>query len=120
MSTKYVYTFGDGKAEGKADMKNLLGGKGANLAEMNLIGLPVPAGFTITTEVCTLYNQKGKDAVVKLIENDVKAGIAHMEKIMNAKFWFQRRGFPVDGIRTFRCPCFYAGYDGHRAEPGIE
>ena len=55
MSTKYVYTFGDGKAEGKADMKNLLGGKGANLAEMNLIGLPVPAGFTITTEVCTLY-----------------------------------------------------------------
>ena len=50
MSTKYVYTFGDGKAEGKADMKNLLGGKGANLAEMNLIGLPVPAGFTITTE----------------------------------------------------------------------
>ena len=49
MSTKYVYTFGDGKAEGKADMKNLLGGKGANLAEMNLIGLPVPDGFTITT-----------------------------------------------------------------------
>ena len=60
MSTKYVYTFGDGKAEGKADMRNLLGGKGANLAEMNLIGVPVPAGFTITTEVCTLYNQEGK------------------------------------------------------------
>ncbi len=60
MSTKYVYTFGDGKAEGKADMKNLLGGKGANLAEMNLIGVPVPDGFTITTEVCTLYNQEGK------------------------------------------------------------
>ena len=57
MSTKYVYTFGDGKAEGKADMRNLLGGKGANLAEMNLIGVPVPAGFNITTEVCTLYNQ---------------------------------------------------------------
>ena len=95
MSTKYVYTFGDGKAEGKADMKNLLGGKGANLAEMNLIGLPVPAGFTITTEVCTLYNQKVKDAVVKLRENDVKAGIAHMEKIMNAKFGSKGEAFPL-------------------------
>ena len=92
---KYVYTFGDGKAEGKADMKNLLGGKGANLAEMNLLGLPVPAGFTITTEACTLYNQQGKDAVVKLIENDVKAGIAHMEKIMNAKFGSKGEAFPL-------------------------
>ena len=109
MSTKYVYTFGNGQAEGRADMKNLLGGKGANLAEMNLIGLPVPAGFTITTEVCTIYNQQGKEAVVKLIESDVKAGIAHMEKIMNAK----RRGFPIDGLCTFRSTCFYAGYDGH-------
>ena len=53
MSKKRVYTFGDGAAEGRADMKNLLGGKGANLAEMNLIGVPVPPGFTITTEVCT-------------------------------------------------------------------
>ena len=95
MSTKYVYTFGDGKAEGKADMKNLLGGKGANLAEMNLIGLPVPAGFTITTEVCTLYNQQGKEAVVKLIEDQVKAGIAHMEKIMNAKFGSKGEAFPL-------------------------
>ena len=94
-NVKYVYTFGDGKAEGKADMKNLLGGKGANLAEMNLLGLPVPAGFTITTEVCTLYNQQGKEAVVKLIENDVKAGIAHMEKIMNAKFGSKGEAFPL-------------------------
>ena len=76
-------------------MKNLLGGKGANLAEMNLLGLPVPAGFTITTEVCTIYNQQGKDAVVKLIENDVKAGIAHMEKIMNAKFGSKGEAFPL-------------------------
>ena len=94
-NAKYVYTFGDGKAEGKADMKNLLGGKGANLAEMNLLGLPVPAGFTITTEVCPIYNQQGKDAVVKLIENDVKAGIAHMEKIMNAKFGSKGEAFPL-------------------------
>jgi pyruvate,orthophosphate dikinase len=86
MSTKYVYTFGDGKAEGKADMKNLLGGKGANLAEMNLIGVPVPAGFTITTEVCTEYNKQGKDAVVEIIKAQVMAGVIESEKAMNAKF----------------------------------
>ena len=61
METKRVYTFGNGHAEGKADMRNLLGGKGANLAEMNLIGVPVPPGFTITTEVCNEYFEKGKD-----------------------------------------------------------
>ena len=55
MDKKRVYTFGNGQAEGKAGMRNLLGGKGANLAEMNLIGVPVPPGFTITTEVCTEY-----------------------------------------------------------------
>ena len=55
MTEKRVYTFGNGKAEGKADMRNLLGGKGANLAEMNLIGVPVPPGFTITTDVCNEY-----------------------------------------------------------------
>ncbi|MBR2981519.1 MAG: pyruvate, phosphate dikinase [Odoribacter sp.] len=93
--SKHVYTFGNGKAEGKADMKNLLGGKGANLAEMNLIGLPVPAGFTITTEVCTLYTNEGKDAVVKLISDEVKAGIAHVEEIMNAKFGSKGEAFPL-------------------------
>jgi len=77
--TKYVYTFGNGAAEGKADMKNLLGGKGANLAEMNLIGVPVPPGFTITTDVCTLYNKLGKDHVVGLIKAEVEAAIAQVE-----------------------------------------
>lgn len=95
MSTKYVYTFGDGKAEGRADMKNLLGGKGANLAEMNLIGVPVPAGFTITTEVCTKYNQEGKDAVIKMIEEEVKAGVASAEKAMNATFGSKGENFPL-------------------------
>ena len=95
MSTKYVYTFGDGKAEGRADMRNLLGGKGANLAEMNLIGVPVPAGFTITTEICTLYNKEGREAVVKLIEDDVKAGIAQTEQLMNAKFGSKGESFPL-------------------------
>jgi len=77
--TKYVYTFGNGAAEGKADMKNLLGGKGANLAEMNLIGVPVPPGFTITTDVCTLYNKLGKDPVIALIKDEVEAAIAQVE-----------------------------------------
>ncbi|MFA9370429.1 MAG: pyruvate, phosphate dikinase [Labilibaculum antarcticum] len=86
MSMKYVYTFGDGKAEGKADMKNLLGGKGANLAEMNLIGVPVPAGFTITTDVCTDYNKLGKDAVVAMIKEQVEAAVKDTEVAMNAKF----------------------------------
>jgi pyruvate,orthophosphate dikinase len=58
---KYIYTFGNGSAEGSGDMKNLLGGKGSGLAEMNKIGIPVPPGFTITTEVCTLYIQKGRE-----------------------------------------------------------
>ena len=84
--TKYVYTFGNGAAEGKADMKNLLGGKGANLAEMNLIGVPVPPGFTITTEVCTLYNKLGKDHVVGLIKAEVEAAIAQVEAQTGGKF----------------------------------
>ena len=83
---KRIYTFGNGQAEGRADMKNLLGGKGANLAEMNLIGVPVPPGFTITTEVCTEYNEKGRDAVVKLIEADVKKSIEHVETLTGKKF----------------------------------
>ena len=84
--SKRIYTFGNGQAEGRSDMKNLLGGKGANLAEMNLIGVPVPPGFTITTEVCTEYNQKGKEAVVELINEDVKKAVAHIESIMGTKF----------------------------------
>ncbi len=92
---KRVYTFGDGKAEGKADMKNLLGGKGANLAEMNLIGVPVPAGFTITTEVCTEYNSIGKDKVVELMKAEVEAGVVATEKAMNAKFGSTGEAFPL-------------------------
>ena len=84
--TKYVYTFGNGAAEGKADMKNLLGGKGANLAEMNLIGVPVPPGFTITTDVCTLYNKLGRDHVVGLIKAEVEAAIAQVEAQTGGKF----------------------------------
>ena len=84
--TKRVYKFGNKAAEGGADMKNLLGGKGANLAEMNRIGVPVPPGFTITTEVCTEYNRLGKDEVIRLITDEVKDGITNIENIMNSKF----------------------------------
>ncbi len=83
---KHVYTFGAGKAEGKADMKNLLGGKGANLAEMNLIGVPVPPGFTITTEVCTMYNEKGQQATFDLIKQEVEAAVALVEELTETKF----------------------------------
>ena len=86
MEKKRVYKFGNGSAEGKADMRNLLGGKGANLAEMNLIGVPVPPGFTITTEVCSEYYELGKDKVVSILENDVKEAISNIESLMNSKF----------------------------------
>jgi pyruvate, orthophosphate dikinase len=85
MSQKFVYTFGGGKAEGRADMKNLLGGKGANLAEMANLGIPVPAGFTITTELCTYYYQNGKKYPADL-EADVNAALKKVEDIMGTKF----------------------------------
>ena len=86
MSEKRVYTFGNGKAEGKADMRNLLGGKGANLAEMNLIGVPVPPGFTITTDVCNEYYSVGKDKVVELLKGEVLDAVKNVETLMNSKF----------------------------------
>ena len=81
-----IYTFGDGKAEGNAGMRDILGGKGANLAEMNLLGMPVPPGFTITTEVCNEYTQYGRDKVVEDIKSDVEKAIAHVEKLTGNKF----------------------------------
>ena len=84
-SEKYVYFFGDGKAEGAAEMKNLLGGKGANIAEMTNLGIPVPSGFTITTEVCTYYYDHGESYPPSL-EAEVNAALKEMEKVMDAKF----------------------------------
>ena len=83
---KKIYTFGGGKAEGNAEMRNLLGGKGANLAEMNLLGMPVPPGFTITTEVCNEYTQYGRDKVVADLQKDVEKAIAHVEELTGKKF----------------------------------
>lgn len=86
MEKKRVYTFGNGKAEGSADMRELLGGKGANLAEMNLVGVPVPPGFTITTEVCTEYYTLGRDAVQEHLTKEIENAIAGVESIMGTKF----------------------------------
>lgn len=85
-NTKRVFTFGNGQAEGRADMKNLLGGKGANLAEMNLIGVPVPPGFTITTDTCNEYYSLGKQEVVDLLKPEVEKAIAGVEVLMHSKF----------------------------------
>ena len=89
---KYVYSFGGGKADGKADMKALLGGKGANLAEMSVIGIPVPPGFTITTEVCAAYYENGKK-LPEAVKPQVEAAIKQMEEPVGAKF-----GDPADPL----------------------
>lgn len=83
--SKWVYTFGNGQAEGDASMRNLLGGKGANLAEMNKVGLPVPPGFTVTTEVCTYYYNNNHQYPADL-KDQVREAVAGVEKIMGKKF----------------------------------
>ena len=83
---KRIYTFGNGSAEGNAQMRDLLGGKGANLAEMNRIGVPVPPGFTISTEVCTEYYERGREAVVADLKDDLMAAVKDIENIMGFKF----------------------------------
>src|SRR5512135_2083294 len=83
--TKWVYSFGGGGAEGRADMRNLLGGKGAGLAEMCNLGLPVPPGFTITTEVCTYY-YANNNSYPETLKAEVKNALAAVEKSLGAKF----------------------------------
>ena len=86
MSDKRVYTFGNGKAEGNAKMREELGGKGANLAEMNLIGVPVPPGFTITTSCCNEYYEVGQEKIKEILNDEVTAAVKHIEDLMNSKF----------------------------------
>ena len=86
MSEKRVYTFGNGKAEGNAKMREELGGKGANLAEMNLIGVPVPPGFTITTSCCNEYYEVGQEKIKEILQDEVNAAVKHTEELMNSKF----------------------------------
>jgi len=85
MAKKWVYFFGDGKADGKSEMKNLLGGKGANLAEMVNLGIPVPPGFTITTEMCTVYYKNNRKYPAEL-KQQVSAALSRVEKIIGRKF----------------------------------
>ena len=85
MTTKYVYVFGPQGTDGDASMKNLLGGKGANLAEMSRLGLPVPAGFTITTEFCTVYFNEGRKFPQSL-RDEVAAALAKTEAAMGMKY----------------------------------
>src|ERR1043166_3724892 len=93
-AAKYVYLFGNRKADGDGSMKPLLGGKGANLAEMSRIGLPVPPGFTITTEVCTYY-YGNKRSYPKELEAQVRAGVAFIEKFMGTRFG-DRAAMPIN------------------------
>ncbi len=93
MSEKRVYTFGNGKAEGNAKMRAELGGKGANLAEMNLIGVPVPPGFTITTDCCNEYYEVGQERIMELLNDDVMAAVKHIEQLMDSRF-----GDPVNPL----------------------
>ncbi len=86
MSQKRVYTFGNGQAEGNANMREELGGKGANLAEMNLIGVPVPPGFTITTDTCNEYYKVGQEKIMEVLNDDVEKAVRHIENLMNCKF----------------------------------
>lgn len=85
-SSKKIYSFGNGKAEGRADMRMLLGGKGANLAEMNLVGVPVPPGFTITTEVCRAYQTEGADKIREELRDDVKKQLEQVERLVGRTF----------------------------------
>lgn len=115
--TQWVYGFGGGKADGKADMKNLLGGKGANLAEMSSIGLPVPPGFTITTEVCTHFYDN-KQEYPKGLTDQVEKALHKIEKEVDCVFGDVKK--TAAGIGALRRPRLHARHDGHGPEFGPE
>ncbi len=114
---KYVYFFGKGKAEGRAEMKGLLGGKGANLAEMTNIKLPVPAGFTISTEVCTYY-YTNKRTYPKTLQNEVKVALKKVESAHGFEVW--RPEEPPPRVGPLRRPGVHAWHDGHHSQPRAE
>ncbi len=117
MAHKYVYFFGAGCAEGHKGMKDLLGGKGANLAEMAGLGLPVPPGFTISTEVCSLY-YKSRKRIPDEVRKEVEKNLARLEKSLG-----QKLGDPVESpprLHPLRRPGLDAGHDGHHPQPRAE
>ena len=112
-ASKYVYLFGDGHADGSADMRNLLGGKGANLAEMSGLGIPVPPGFTITTEVCTAFYERGRQYPEGL-DAEVRDGVAHIERLLGRRFGDPE---PAARLRALGRARLDAGHDGHGPQP---
>ena len=110
---KWVYLF----SEGNASMRELLGGKGANLAEMTGLGLPVPQGFTITTEACTQYYEDGRE-INDEIQGQINEYIGKMEEITGKKFGDQ--GESIARISSFWCKSFYARYDGYNLKSWSE
>ena len=114
---KRVYTFGKGINEGRAEMKNLLGGKGANLAEMSNLGIPVPAGFTITTDVCVEFYKNNKQFPAGLAK-EVETALKKVEKLHGSKI--RRSGQSASVIRPLRRARLDAGHDGHRSQPWPE
>ena len=115
---KYVYIFGNGKADGNGSMKALLGGKGANLAEMSRIGLPVPPGFTVTTEVCTYY-YANKRTYPKALDAQTEGRRCEHRKDHGHEVRRQEK-HAAARVRSFRRAGFHAGHDGHDSESRIE
>ena len=111
---KWVYAFGDGRAEGSSGMRDLLGGKGANLAEMANLGLPVPPGFTVTTEVCTHFYANGR-AYPPELEAQVAAALARVGELDRARL--RRPAQPAARVGPLRRAGLDARHDGHRPEP---
>ena len=114
---KWVYFFGAGKAEGNGEWRDLLGGKGAGLAEMTKIGLPVPAGFTISTEACDYYYKNGKKYPPEL-KKEVAEHVAKLEKVTKKKLGDAEE--PAAGQRAVRVGAVHAGHDGDDSESGPE
>ncbi len=112
--TKWVYAFGGGQAEGSGSQRDLLGGKGANLAEMAHLGLPVPPGFTVTTEVCTWFYAHDR-RYPDTLRADVDAALAQIGALTDRGL--RRRATAAAGVGALRRPRLHAGHDGHGAEP---
>ena len=116
---KLIYFFGNGKAEGTGTMKDLLGGKGAGLAEMTNAGVPVPPGFTITTAVCNLFYDLGK-RVPEGLDDEMRKYMKKMEEALGGKFKFGDLETAAARLRPFGLQVLHARHDGHGPEPGPE
>ena len=114
---KYIYFFGSGKADGSGTMKDLLGGKGAGLAEMTNAGVPVPPGFTITTEVCNLFYDLGK-RVPDGLDAEMRGYMKKVEEALGGQVHVRRHRPAASRVRSLGLEILHARHDGHGAEPG--